>query len=462
MKMTKRELNLYPFYDFTGIGKHLEKMVEQGWMLEKQTPMFWYYRRTEPTKVHFSVSYFAKASEFDPEPCEEQKLYQDYCTAAGWKLVSRMAQMQIYMNEAEDPVPIETDAKIQVTNISHAMKKNFVVSQILIFLMALTGLGLNVYQLFDRPTDFLVNNLSLMSSISWVLLAVQAITLLVGYLRWIYYAKKMAEQEGELRRTNGHIGLQYTILILICLSFLITILSYICQRFVWVILFGLASSSLILYLVYRIKNLMKKHQVSKGVNRTITILSSILLTVFMLGGMMVGILLLIVNGFFAPRPVDTYVFHGLHMDVYKDQLPFELEDIMEVDSTLYSKELTQKSTVFLSQTDVRQFGRLDAAYAPNLEYTITRIHAPFIYTICLNDLLNRYTYSDVPEEYQNKYIKINDDRWDADAVYQFYSGGSDASDWYYICWEDKIVEIHLFWKPTDDQIRVIAQKLKSL
>lgn len=30
----KRELNLYAFYDHTGLERHLEKMATNGWMLE--------------------------------------------------------------------------------------------------------------------------------------------------------------------------------------------------------------------------------------------------------------------------------------------------------------------------------------------------------------------------------------------------------------------------------------------
>ena len=30
----KRELNLYAFYDHTGLERHLEKMAANGWMLE--------------------------------------------------------------------------------------------------------------------------------------------------------------------------------------------------------------------------------------------------------------------------------------------------------------------------------------------------------------------------------------------------------------------------------------------
>ena len=74
MKNTKRRIEPLSFFDHTGISGHLEKMAAKGWMIEKIVNTGWIYRRIEPKKIHFAVSYFPKASEFDPEPSEEQKM----------------------------------------------------------------------------------------------------------------------------------------------------------------------------------------------------------------------------------------------------------------------------------------------------------------------------------------------------------------------------------------------------
>ena len=46
----KRELNLYAFYDHTGLERHLEKMAANGWMLESVGTYALRYRRCEPKK----------------------------------------------------------------------------------------------------------------------------------------------------------------------------------------------------------------------------------------------------------------------------------------------------------------------------------------------------------------------------------------------------------------------------
>lgn len=83
MKRTKRRIEHLSFFDHTGISSHLEKMAAKGWMIEKVTNTGWVYRRIEPKNIHFAVSYFPKASEFDPEISEEQKMFHDFCAHTG-------------------------------------------------------------------------------------------------------------------------------------------------------------------------------------------------------------------------------------------------------------------------------------------------------------------------------------------------------------------------------------------
>ena len=70
MLRKKCEYILCSFYDRTGIQAHMEQMAAKGWMLEKMSRFFWTYRRAEPKAMHFSVVYFAPASEFDCAPGE--------------------------------------------------------------------------------------------------------------------------------------------------------------------------------------------------------------------------------------------------------------------------------------------------------------------------------------------------------------------------------------------------------
>ena len=61
----RREIFSYTFYDLDGMERHLEQMASKGWMLMKITNWGWCYERCEPKVVHFTVSYYPKASAFE-------------------------------------------------------------------------------------------------------------------------------------------------------------------------------------------------------------------------------------------------------------------------------------------------------------------------------------------------------------------------------------------------------------
>ena len=126
MKNTKREwMPLYSYLDRTAITTHLSDMAAQGWMLEKIGGWGWRYRRTEPRKLRFSLTFFPAASQFDAAPSEGLETYRDYCAAAGWQLAVESAQVQIFYTEDENAVPIETDPAVELTNIRRCVKRGF-------------------------------------------------------------------------------------------------------------------------------------------------------------------------------------------------------------------------------------------------------------------------------------------------------------------------------------------------
>ena len=124
MKEMKRCFCNFSFYDQQAIQEKLEEMAESGWMLEKTGNFMWAYKRIEPKKLRFSVTYFPSASDFDPSPTEGELTKIDFCRQDGWNLVTTWGVMQIFYNEDLDAVPIETEPVMQIENICRSMKKN--------------------------------------------------------------------------------------------------------------------------------------------------------------------------------------------------------------------------------------------------------------------------------------------------------------------------------------------------
>lgn len=135
MRTKKRRLETFSFYDRTGIEKHLTEMAARGWMLEK-IGMLWHYRRIEPQQLHFAVTYFPRASAFDPGPSADEQTFVEFCERAGWQKAASSAQLQVFWNVGPDPVPLETDAVLQVETISRAAKKSFLLGQILLLFVS--------------------------------------------------------------------------------------------------------------------------------------------------------------------------------------------------------------------------------------------------------------------------------------------------------------------------------------
>lgn len=168
MKELKRRLETFSFYDHSGIEKHLEEMAEQGWLLSEINRFTWVYRRTPPRKLHFAVTYYPKASEFDPEPQEGQMIYRDYSERSGWKFICQSAQMQIFYYEEEEPIPMETDPVVEVQTIHRAAKKGFLLSYFILLGLSVLQAALFVSRLLGDPIGLLSSTIHLSTGFCWV------------------------------------------------------------------------------------------------------------------------------------------------------------------------------------------------------------------------------------------------------------------------------------------------------
>lgn len=160
----------FAFYDRGAIQAQLEKMAAQGWLVDKPGNCLWRYRRIHPKSLHFAVTYFPNASDFDPGPTDSQQLMLEYCARDGWVLAAQWGQMQIFYNEEEDPVPIETDAVTQVEIIHRAMRRNMIPAHFVMLALWAFQFIFCCWQMMDRPAEFLSTPASLYMLAAWLLL----------------------------------------------------------------------------------------------------------------------------------------------------------------------------------------------------------------------------------------------------------------------------------------------------
>lgn len=427
MSKVKYEWNFYSCYDHTGIERHLTRMAEKGWLIEK-LGWLWRYRRIEPRTLRFSVVYYPESSEFDPaKPDEGELTFWDYCAQAGWVKAANRAQMNVFYHENVNAVPIETDAAMQVETLHRAMRKEQLPSNYLMLAFAL-------WQLIDACKSFSENFAAALATpttltrlMDWVLLLPLYLLELGGYYLWRRRAKRAAEV-GEFLPTRSHPLLQLLALVLVLTGCGAIILGESRRRTYLAILAGLALLNL---LVQGIKRLLKRCGASTAVNKGVTILAALVLSfVFSF-----TLLRSARDDRFerADKNATPYTVEYPDGDsstyyTYHDPLPLYVQDLTETGYTDYSCQWHESSTPLASRAAGSQQVREDDRdlTVPRLEYTITDVSFAPLFARCVQSELDYYrnytvTYYRTFHPFRHyEYRETDAAPWGADRAWQLY------------------------------------------
>ena len=466
MKDTKRRLEPISIYDHTGIEKHLGKMAQKGWMLEKMTSLGWIYRRTEPKNGQFSVTYYPKASEFDPELTEGQQMYQEFTAQSGWQFICSSAQMQVFYTEQKDPIPIETDPVIQVDNIHNAAKKSFLLSYFLFLSIGILNGALFISRLLGDPIETLASPANLFTGVCWTLLLLLSVTELAKYFLWLRKAKRAA-QHGEFVDTPSNTKMQLFILwtMMICFTYyIINIMTTgsLMMRWVTVLMYGYIIT--LILVVNALKQFLKRKKVSRDANLTITLIVDFVLAFAMMGAIVFGTLRASRIGLFDPG-AETYEHHGSTFILHQDELPLAVEDMLDVLYDGYVRQRRSEESLLLGVLDVQQWPRYDdedGRSYPDLYYTVAIIKVPFLYDLCKERFIqekDETDNNDIPDGFKRVYLSIDPAPWGAVEVYQLAYQDTGSLERYLLCYEDRIIEISFDWEVSEEHKAVVREKL---
>lgn len=470
MKDVKRRLETFSFYDRWGLEAHLARMAAQGWLLEKIGQFLWTYRRIEPKTLTFSVCYFPKASTFDPGPSEEQETFYDFCAHTGWVLAAASAQLQVFYNERQDPVPIETDPALEVETIHRTMKRSVLPSNLVLLAMALLSAGLFVWRLIEDPVGVLASPANLFTGFCWLEVILLVGVELVSYTHW-HRKAALAAERGEFLRTGSHRKLQIAALVLLGVGTVYYGLSIAFSgdrmMVVTAVLMLCVYLPGLFLLVRGIKGLLKRKKVSAKVNRVVTFAAAFVAAYAIVGGILFVVLFGSSHGWLAGNDEQVYEHRGQTFTARSDQLLLTVEDLADVDFAGYTRELRTSESLFLAQYDAVQRPRFDAEHyreMPRLEYTVTAVKASFLYDLCKNSLLHRREERwnrNMPEEDWYFYEPVDAAPWGAEEAYcwtsRMYGPGND----FLLCWPDRIVEIEFDpdWQLTPAQMSLVGERL---
>lgn len=462
MRETKRRLEAFSFFDHTGISRHLEDMARKGWMIEKLDNFGWIYRRIEPKEIHFFVSYFPKASEFDPEPTEEQKRFHDFCEHAGWKLACTSAQIQIFYNEQGNPIPIETEPELEVEAIHASAKKSFLPSYFILMFVALLQGAMFVSSLLGDPISLLASPSNLVTGFSFLLLFLLCSVEIICYFAWKSKAKKAAEH-GEFSEVFSTSKFQKVVLIAVGIALFYWIFNsfvYGDNLYRWICILACIYMPLLIFLVNATKNFLKKKKASRGVNRTLTIMASFIGAYALMGVVTFIVLKGIAGGMFAEADEETYEHHGATFVIHQDELPLTVEDLLDVEYKGYIKERRGNESFLLGQLTMSQHPRFDAEdyrNLPCLDYTMVIVKLPMLYDLCKERLI--YEQETLYPINKNEYRAEDAVPWGANEAYRLYDTVYGVENSYLLCCDDILVEIHFSWEPTEEQKAIVGEKL---
>lgn len=460
MKEKKRCFERLSFYDRDGITARLEQMAAEGWMIEEVDNFGWVYRAIPPQRLHFAVTYFPKASAFDPEPTEEQRTFREFCEHTGWELACVSGKLQIYYNERSCPTPIETEPALEVQAIHRSAKGSFLISYGALLLVAMMNLGLWCWNFWGDAIGTLSSPSSLLIVFANLILLTLCAVELISYFRWYAGAKKAAEH-GQFLPAISTVKVRNGLLTVLLIGGALWLIDYYWGgRFErWTLLTSVLSVCLPILIVHEVHRFLKRRKASRGVNRTVTILASFL-TVFVCTGLCTtGILYASSHGAFAESEEETYEYHGNTFVAARDEIPLKLEDLTEVDPALYSTMRNGERTFLLGEYHMTQYPRFDAAdyrELPRLDYNVVEVRFAPLYALCMKQLLTEKTEN--PWNEGREYRGEPAQPWNAEEVYRLYDPEWEASEHYLLCYADRIVEVTFEWELTDAQKAVVGEK----
>lgn len=449
---TKREIMMYSLLEFLNLERRLEERAAEGWRLKKAGTFFWTYEESEPKQVRYSIVFFPKTNALEPEPSDSLLMMREFCEKTGWKLVAEIGQMQIFCNEEANPVPIETEAWIQVKNIHETMKTNIVLTYAILLVNSILQLGLQLMQFTINPIQWLSASYNVSLILVWVALGIGCGVEIIHYYSWYKKAKRIAEEEEYLYLPKTLKVFRMTYLGIAFVSLFLSILAladFTSEKYgiliiVWtVVLVGIPLGG---------SRLLKKMKVSAKWNRIIIVVLAIVAAL----GMTVFTGVSIAN--------DADVLMGKNKE-----MQLKLSDLKEVDEDNMVESYRRTSSIFLTYEEGYQGEKWEedesVADCLMMDYTVLVIKMPFIYDFCKNEMLDRYDNWD--EQYPelqgyHGYKKSTNPTWNAMEVYQYHDYENEPEYDYIVCYEDRILQIDFGWDVTDEDIEKIYQIITEM
>ena len=428
----------FAFYDRTGIRKYLEKQAAKGWMLAKAGNYCWRFRRMEPKKLRYCVTYFPHADIYDPAPSEEEETFREFCAHGGWTLAASNAQMQIFWSAAEDPMPIETDPVMEVDNIHKSMKKGMLTAYWLLLVNCLIQFANQGIAISSGLVNYLSNGLNLGLMAAWILLFILSVGRLVMYYGWRRKAKRAAEADGVFVETRSIMWAENLAAVLIFGGITGLILTLEDRRIAAMMGFCMALAFLMIILIELFRRLMKQAGFDAADSKKYTLIVTVVLALLLCFG---GI----------PMAANLVLSREEAEADSAAKLTLDIRDLVGETEDGYKTMLltNQKSALLLYQRVYQHPGGYEMT--PVLEYNLVEVRAKFLYDKCLEEIMDIPVYM-----IDGGFRPADPVPWGAEQAWQMFDG-EELRQWFVLCYEDYILEIIPDWDITAEQMATVGE-----
>lgn len=435
MKGRKYELFDTALYDYQYIQQHLTDMAAKGWRLDKVSTIgYWRYRRCEPAKVRYEVTYAPSASAYASHPSVQEEALTDLCAEAGWVKVASLAQLHIYCNEDPNATPLETDELARIRNIKRSMGKGFLREQILLIVLFLIQLYMQISNVVRWPTRTLTSPLSVGNVCMIAILVVLFAINLAAYLIWIHKAENAVREGLPCPSSSFYRKFRYVLWLFVA-AYLVILF---CSAELWLVSGVLVIMVVCVVTTRVLMALCMKLGAPKWVNIAVPFCVCFVLTMGLLTGMI-----------FMADDLSLNLHEAPAVDV-----PLTLADLGLADAGQSEPTVMEHTASF-----VGSYGRYWDETADSelwLRYLVIDVGWEPLYTMCLNE--QEWDFMDQANWASNGVITLNQgDLWDAHYARR---APGDYNDRWLICWEGRIVVLRASWPLTDAQIEAAAKKLK--
>ncbi len=426
----KNEKYMFPRGSVTQPGKmarFLEVQARKGWLLVEICKVFWRFKRIEPKKLHFCVTYFPHISAQDTNATPELLEYREMCAHDGWKLATALNTTQVFYHEGENPIPIETDPMLQVQTI-HDLKmqtirgygKELIGDFFWLLVFALMGMKVGMIKL---ALEWYPIFLLLAAGLRILMILLET----TQHFLWFWRAKRYAGIYGELLEP----GSTLTRLGLICMLAVTLWFTYqMCGIWLW--LFNMVFVlGLVFPVICWISDWLWLHDVT-GKQMAVIGLA------FGIG----FIFVLRMSASLADALLPEYHYPGSKWTSYEDDPPMTIWDIAGPGAESSNALAWSQETIVLAKYFARTSCQLDGEYL-SLDYDVIEVKWPFLYDLFLKDDMGDHSY-----------VETDPTPWGADRAY--YS--AERNDWI-LCYEDRFVGIGMPWEPSAEEMAQVGALL---